>query len=392
MDFDRIIDRRDSLSMKWEDMEALYGVSPDDGIAMWVADTDFASPDCVQNAVRKMLDHGVYGYTGRRADEEYRAAICWWMENRHGWRVEPNAIFTATGLGNGVGMVLDAYTNPGDGVVLFTPVYHSFARITRAAGRKVVECPMVIENGRYKMNFDAYDEILDGSEKLVIFCSPHNPGGMVWSVDDQKQVVDFCRKHNLLLVSDEIHHDLVYPGHKHVAMPNAVPDCDDILIMLTAPSKTFNIAGTHTGNVIIPNAKLRAAYAERSTAINLSTNSFGVAMTTAAYSPEGAAWVDELMVYLDGNRKAFEDGIAAIPGATPMSMEATYLYWVDFSGTGMSDTEIKDRIFRQAQVAPNYGETFGTGGETFMRFNLGTQRSRINEAVARLQDAFKDLQ
>lgn len=392
MDFDRIIDRRDSLSMKWEDMEALYGVSPDDGIAMWVADTDFASPDCVQNAVRKMLDHGVYGYTGRRADEEYRAAICWWMENRHGWRVEPNAIFTATGLGNGVGMVLDAYTNPGDGVVLFTPVYHSFARITRAAGRKVVECPMVIENGRYKMNFDAYDEILDGSEKLVIFCSPHNPGGMVWSVDDQKQVVDFCRKHNLLLVSDEIHHDLVYPGHNHVAMPNAVPDCDDILIMLTAPSKTFNIAGTHTGNVIIPNAKLRAAYAERSTAINLSTNSFGVAMTTAAYSPEGAAWVDELMVYLDGNRKAFEDGIAAIPGATPMSMEATYLYWVDFSGTGMSDTEIKNRIFRQAQVAPNYGETFGTGGETFMRFNLGTQRSRINEAVARLQDAFKDLQ
>ena len=392
MDFDRIIDRRDSLSVKWEDMEALYGVSPDDGIAMWVADTDFASPDCVQNAVRKMLDHGVYGYTGRRADEEYRAAICWWMENRHGWRVEPNAIFTATGLGNGVGMVLDAYTNPGDGVVLFTPVYHSFARITRAAGRKVVECPMVIENGRYKMNFDAYDEILDGSEKLVIFCSPHNPGGMVWSVDDQKQVVDFCRKHNLLLVSDEIHHDLVYPGHKHVAMHNAVPDCDDILIMLTAPSKTFNIAGTHTGNVIIPNAKLRAAYAERSTAINLSTNSFGVAMTTAAYSPEGAAWVDELMVYLDGNRKAFEDGIAAIPGATPMSMEATYLSWVDFSGTGMSDTEIKDRIFRQAQVAPNYGVTFGTGGETFMRFNLGTQRSRINEAIARLQDAFKDLQ
>lgn len=392
MDFDRIIDRRDSLSVKWEDMEALYGVSPDDGIAMWVADTDFASPDCVQDAVRKMLEHGVYGYTGRRADQEYRAAICWWMENRHGWTVDPNAIFTATGLGNGVGMVLDAYTNPGDGVVLFTPVYHSFARITRAAGRKVVECPMVIENGRYKMNFDAYDDILDGSEKIVIFCSPHNPGGMVWSVEDQKQVVEFCRKHNLLLVSDEIHHDLVYPGHTHVPMPNAVPDCDDILIMLTAPSKTFNIAGTHTGNVIIPNAKLRAAYAERSTAINLSTNSFGVAMTTAAYSPEGAAWVDELMVYLDGNRKAFEDGIAAIPGAKPMAMEATYLSWVDFSGTGMSDAEIKDRIFRQAQVAPNYGETFGTGGETFMRFNLGTPRSRITEAVARLQDAFKDLQ
>ena len=392
MDFDKIIDRRGSLSAKWDNMESLYGVSPDDGIAMWVADTDFASPDCIQDAVRKMLDHGVYGYTGTKAEADYRAAICWWMENRHGWNVDPAAIFTATGLGNGVGMVLDAYTQPGDGVVLFTPVYHSFARITRAAGRKVVECPMVIEDGRYKMDFDAYGDILDGSEKVVIFCSPHNPGGAVWTVEEQQQVVTFCRKHDLLLVSDEIHHDLVYPGHKHIPMPLAAPDCDDILIMLTASSKTFNIAGTHTGNVIIPNAKLRAAYADRSSAINLSSNSFGVAMTTAAYSPEGAAWVDELVSYLDGNRQAFETGLSAIPGVKPMTLGATYLSWVNFSGTGMNDAEIKDRIFKQAKVAPNYGETFGTGGENFMRFNLGTARANIDEAVARLQSAFSDLQ
>ena len=392
MDFDRFIDRRGSLSTKWDDMEKLYGVSADDGIAMWVADTDFASPDCIQNAVRDMLEHGVYGYTGIKAEADYRAAICWWMENRHGWTVDPAAIFTTTGLGNGVGMVLDAYTQPGDGVVLFTPVYHSFARITRAAGRRVVECPMEVENGRYRMNFDAYDQILDGSEKIVIFCSPHNPGGAVWSVDEQRQVVDFCRKHDLLLVSDEIHHDLVYPGHKHTPMPLAAPECDDILIMLTAPSKTFNIAGTHTGNVIIPNSELRKPFADRSTATNLSSNSFGVAMATAAYSPEGAAWVDEQVAYLDANRRLFEQGIGQIPGVKPMVLEATYLSWVDFSGTGMSSSEIKERIFGQAKVVPNYGETFGTGGESFMRFNLGTTRANIAEAVSRLQEAFSDLQ
>lgn len=392
MDFDTFIDRRGSLAQKWDSMEALYGVSPDDGIAMWVADTDFASPDCIQDAVRKMLDHGVYGYVGQDAENQYRAAICWWMENRHGWTVDPAGIFTATGLGNGVGMVLDAFTNPGDGVVLFTPVYHSFARITRAADRKVVECPMVIEDGRYKMDFDSYDAILDGSEKIVIFCSPHNPGGTVWSVEEQRQVVEFCRKHDLLLVSDEIHHDLVFEGHKHIPMPIAVPECDDILIMLTAPSKTFNIAGTHTGNVIIPNAKLRAQYAARSTALNLSSNSFGVAMTTAAYSPEGAAWVDELVPYLNANRIAFEEGVAKIPGVKPMRLQATYLSWIDFSDTGMSIDEVKSRINHTARIAPNYGETFGLGGDTFMRFNLGTTRANIDEAVTRLQEAFSDLQ
>ena len=392
MDFDQPIDRRGSLSEKWDDMKGLYGVSTDDGIAMWVADTDFASPECIQDAVRKMLDHGVYGYLGRDAERQYRAAICWWMQTRHNWSVDPAAIFTATGLGNGVGMVLDAYTKPGDGVVLFTPVYHSFARITRAAGRKVVECPLVNEDGRYKMDFDAYDAILDGSEKIVIFCSPHNPGGTVWTEDEQRQLVAFCRKHDLLLVADEIHHDLVMPGHQHIPMPLAAPDCDDILIMLTAPSKTFNIAGTHTGNVIIPNPGLRAAYAARSTALNLSSNSFGTTMTTAAYSPEGAAWVDELVPYLNANRIAFEDGMARIPGVKPMRLQATYLSWIDFTDTGMNMDEVKSRINKTARIAPNYGETFGLGGEGFMRFNLGTTRANIDKAVARLQDAFSDLQ
>ena len=392
MNFDAPVDRINTNSNKWDDIEAIYGVSPDDALSMWVADTDLKSPDCIQDAVRKMLDHGVYGYTDRNAKNEYHKAIAWWMETRHGWSVDPSTIFTVTGLGNGVGMVIDAFTKPGDGVVLFTPVYHSFARITRAAGRRVVECPLTNDDGRYRMDFDSYDAILDGSEKLVIFCSPHNPGGTVWSVEEQQDLVAFCRKHNLLLVSDEIHHDLVYPGHKHVAMPNAVPESSDILIMLTAPSKTFNTAGTHTGNIIIPDPKLREIYRARSMALNLEANSFGVAMATAAYSPEGAAWVGDLVPYLDRNRQTIEAGLAEIPGVSPMTCGATYLSWVDFSGTGMTSKEIRERVFGQAKVVANIGESFGTGGETHLRFNFGTQHARVEEAVDRVQKAFADLQ
>jgi len=392
MNFDTPIDRRNTNSNKWDDMQAIYGVSPDDGISMWVADTDLKSPDCIQDAVRKMLDHGVYGYTSKNTETDYFGAICWWMQNRHGWHVEPSSIFTVTGLGNGVGMVLEAFTNPGDGVVLFTPVYHSFARITRAAGRNVVECPLVNDAGRYKMDFDHYDTILDGSEKIVIFCSPHNPGGTVWTAQEQQDLVAFCRKHDLLLVSDEIHHDLVYAGHNHVPMPIAAPECADILIMLTAPSKTFNIAGTHTGNVIIADPKLAEVYDTRAKAIAVAPNSFGQAMTTAAYSPEGAAWVDDLVVYLDQNRKTIETGLSKIPGVTPMTCGATYLSWVDFSGTGMSPTEIRARVFGQAKVVANFGESFGSGGETHLRFNFGTQHARVAQAVDRIQAAFTDLQ
>ena len=162
--------------------------------------------------------------------------------------------------------------------------------------------------------------------------------------------------------------------------------------MLTAPSKTFNIAGTHTGNVIIPDKTLRAKYQARSVALNLSTNSFGIAMTTAAYSPEGAAWVDELVPYLDRNRQTLEAGLASIPGVAPMTCGATYLSWVDFSGTGMTSKEIRERLLGQAKVVPNMGESFGAGGETFMRFNFGTQHARIEDAVQRIQAAFSDLQ
>jgi cysteine-S-conjugate beta-lyase len=390
MNFDEIIERRGTHCSKWDMMEKNYGVPAATGISMWVADMDFRPPACVTAALQGMADHGIFGYFGD--DRDYLAAIRWWMTNRHGWDVAPEAIFTTHGLVNGTAMCVETFTKPGDGVVLFTPVYHAFARVIKAAGREVVECQLVNNAGHYQMDFAAYDAKMTGNERMVILCSPHNPGGRVWTLDELTQVAAFAERHNLILVSDEIHHDLVYPGAKHTVMAKAAPQILDRLVMMTSTTKTFNIAGTHSGNVIIPDQALRAKFAAKMMAFGISPNSFGMVMATAAYSPEGAAWVDALTTYLDGNRKIFDAAVARIPGLASMPLEATYLAWVDFSGTGMETADFTDRVMKQAQIAVNYGHTFGTGGESFLRFNLATPRARVIEATERLIGAFSDLQ
>ena len=389
MTFDTPINRFGTHSVKWDSMEAFYGVPAKDGIAMWVADMDFRPPTCVQAALEGMMAHGVYGYYGD--DAAYLDAVRWWMQTRHGWSVERDQIFTTHGLVNGTAMCVDAFTKPGDGVVLFTPIYHAFARVIKGAGRQVVECKLANVNGRYEMDFTAWDAQMTGNETMLILCSPHNPGGRVWTHAELQRVANFCTRHNLLLVSDEIHHDLVMPGQKHTVM-TAIPGISERLVMMTATTKTFNIAGAHSGNVIIADPKLRARFAERMNAMGISPNSFGMFMATAAYSAEGAAWVDQLCAYLDGNAKIFNAGINQIPGLNSMSLEATYLAWVDFSGTGMAQSEFIDRVQKQAKIASNHGTPFGAGGESFLRFNLATPRAVVVEAVQRLQAAFADLQ
>lgn len=390
MSFDEIINRRGTHCSKWDMMEKIYGVPTDTGIAMWVADMDFRPPACVSAAVQGMVDHGIYGYFGD--DRAYLDAIRWWMATRHGWDVAADSILTTHGLVNGTALCVDAFTKPGDGVVLMTPVYHAFARVIKAAGREVVECPLALADGRYQMDFDAWDAQMTGRETMLILCSPHNPGGRVWTAAELAGVAAFARRHDLILVSDEIHHDLIMPGQRHTIMSKAAPDILDRLVIMSSTTKTFNIAGCHSGNVIIPDATLRARFAGRLAALGISPNSFGMVMATAAYSPEGAAWVDGLMAYLEGNRALFDAGINAIPGLRSMPLEATYLAWVDFAGTGMAAAEFTARVERQAQIAANHGGTFGKGGESFMRFNLATPRSVVAEAVERLQTAFRDLQ
>ncbi|SLN21749.1 Cystathionine beta-lyase PatB [Roseivivax jejudonensis] len=388
--FDEEIDRVGTRCSKWDMMEPIYGVTPEDGIAMWVADMDFRPPDSVQAAVEDMAAHGIYGYFGD--SRAYLESIRWWMSERHGWQVATDSILTTNGLVNGVGLCVDTWSEPGDRVVLFTPVYHAFARVIRGAGREVVECPLALEAGRYTLDFDAYDAMMTGREKIVILCSPHNPGGRVWTAEELRGVAAFAERHDLVLVSDEIHHDLVMPGRTHVPLPVAAPEAMARTVMMSATTKTFNIAGGHVGNVIIPDPDLRAPFARRLTALGISPNAFGMNMATAAYSPDGAAWVDELVGYLDGNRRLFDEMVGAIPGVASVPLEATYLAWVDFSGTGMDRAEFTRRVEKDASIAANHGTTFGAGGETFLRFNFATPRKRVAEAGERLQRAFADLQ
>ncbi len=388
-DFDAIIDQRGTHSQKWDSMESQYGVSPADGLAMWVADMEFRPPPAVNEALAAAVAHGVHGYFGD--DRDYKAAIAGWMARRHGWEVDPAAIATVHGIVAGLAICLRAFTEPGDGVILFTPVYHAFARIIRANARQVVESPLVMRDGRHGMDLEALAASLTGRERMVVLCSPHNPGGRVWSPEELRDVAGFCRSHDLLLVSDEIHHDLIHPGHRHHAMPVVAPECLDRLVMLTASTKAFNIAGALTGNVIIPDGSLRARFAAAHSATGTSPNRFGMLMATAAYAT-GDAWIDALCAYLAGNAEVFGTGLAAIPGVRMLPMQGTYLAWVDFSGTGMAAVEFTGRVEREARIAASHGPTFGTGGESFLRFNIAMPRARIVEAVSRLQAAFADLQ
>ena len=390
MDFDEVIDRRGTHSSKWDTMEELYGVSPDSGLSMWVADMDFRAPKIIQEKLHEINSHGIYGYYGDY--KEYNNSIKWWMKNRHNWEIDTSWIFTTHGLVNGTGLCIDAFTKPGDGIILFTPVYYQFSNLVEAARRKVVECPLKLIDNHYHFDFVAYERNLSGDEKMVILCSPHNPGGRVWTKNELQEVAKFAKKHDLVLVSDEIHHDLVYPNKSHTVMPIADPSVCDRLVMMTATTKTFNIAGAHSGNVIISNPNLRQKFSQRIKALGISPNSFGLFMATAAYSPEGAQWLDELLHYIDGNRVIFDREINKIPGLSSMPLEGTYLAWVDFSGTGMEEEEFIYRVQEKAKIAVNHGSTFGTGGEKFLRFNLATPRTLVVEATKRLKDAFSDLQ
>ena len=389
MDFDEVIDRRGTHSSKWDTMEELYGVSPDNGLSMWVADMDFRAPEVIQRKLRSISAHGIYGYYGDQ--EEYKNSIKWWMKNRHDWKIDTSWIFTTHGLVNGTALCIDAFTKRGDGVILFTPVYYQFSNIIEASERKIVECPLKLIDNHYQFDFNAYERKLSGDEKMIILSSPHNPGGRVWTRKELQEVAKFAMKHDLILVSDEIHHDLVYPNKNHTVMPLAEPAVCDRLVMMTATTKTFNIAGAHTGNVIISNPSLQQKFSKRITALGISPNSFGLFMATTAYSSEGAKWLDELIKYIDGNRNLFDRTIDTIPGLKSMPLEGTYLAWVDFSGTGMEEKEFIYRVQDKANIAVNHGSTFGTGGENFLRFNLATPRTLIVEATKRLEEAFSDL-
>jgi cysteine-S-conjugate beta-lyase len=390
MNFDELHDRVATGSSKWTLLEGEFGIKGDDVIPMWIADMDFKAPAFLSDAVHAAADAGDFGYFANIGS--YLDAVCWWSQSRHGWSIVPDWIINTASIGNAVAFAIQTWSEPGDSVAIFTPVYHEFARKILRNDRVVTELPLVVRNDRFTLDFESYEGRMTGREKILILCSPHNPGGRVWSAEELQAIADFASRHDLVLVSDEIHNDIIMPGYRHVPTALAAPEATPRLVTMISASKTFSIAGARLGAVIIEDEALRSQFANTVRRADLAPNLFGVVLSRAAFSPAGAAWVDELTGYLAGNYEVFRKGLLEIPGVSIHKLEGTYLAWVDFSRLGMTDDELWRRVTEIARLVPSPGPAFGSGGEGGLRFNLGTQRARVEAAVERLLDAFADLQ
>lgn len=389
-DFDRIIERRGTHSSKWDNIARLSGIEAPDAIPMWVADMDFAAPPGVTAALRAEVDRGVHGYYADTGS--WAAALTDWMSRRHGLRLNPSWVSPTPGIVSGLGLILQAFSAPGDEVVVFPPAYHAFRKIILANERRIVDVQLVEGQGRYAMDFDLLREKITPRTKVVFFCNPHNPGGTVWSADEIRALASFCAGHDLILVSDEIHCDLVFAGAKHVPTMLAAPEIADRLITCVAATKTFNLAGAHVGACITSNPELKRRLDARIAASGLgSYNGFGMAVTEAAWRT-GEAWLDALIPYLTRNRDLFDTRIeAAAPGARSMRLDGTYLAWVDFAETGLAPEDVAARVATRARIFASPGSQFGPGGETWLRFNFATPRPILDDAMTRLEAAFADL-
>ena len=385
--FDEEINRLGTNSHKYDNLEKLFGIPPDKALSMWTADMDFKAPECIIQALHDLANNGIFGYYG--GQESYNSAVINWYKTRHQYDVRPEAISVVHGLCAGIGIALRAFSNKNEGVIIFTPVYHSFINIIKNNNRRLSEQTMEIKDGEYQINFEKLEDSMTGDEKIVLFCSPHNPGGKVWSIKELKEIARFCTKHDLILISDEIHNDLVYSKTKHVMYPVAVPEVIKRLVLLVSSSKTFNIAGGLMGNVIIENQQLREKFQRVHQTVGTMPNLFGMQIAERAYL-EGAPWLDELISYLKKNKKDFDNGISKIHGLKSMELSATYLAWVDFSGTNMTEKNIIYRVHHVALIAASVGSSFGKGGEKFMRFNLACPNTRVHEALRRLEYAFSE--
>ncbi len=384
-DFNKIVDRQGTHAYKLELRKKIFG-NPD-VLPMWVADMDFETEPEIADAIKCRAEHAVMGYTIR--GEWFQQSIVNWMSKRHQWRVETGWVEYAPGVVPSIVMAILAFTNPGDKILIQTPVYPPFFSVVKENNRELVCNSLVESKTGHIIDYDLLEKQLsDPLLKLFVLCHPHNPVGRLWSKDELQRMGELCLKHDVMIVSDEIHSDLVLFGHKHIPMASISSEIAKITITLMAPSKTFNIAGLATSYVIISNKKLMAAYRQILTSWHLFTgNVFGGIALAAAYE-HGEPWLEELIKYLEGNVRAVQNFIAdKMPEVKMVIPDATFLLWLDFRFLGMNQSELKDLIFNKAMVGLNDGSSFGVEGHGFMRMNVGCRQSIVNEALMRIYGA-----
>ncbi len=381
------VERRGTDAIKWDDTARRFG--RENLLPLWVADMDLAAPKVIRDALARRTEHPVYGYTFFAS--EFYEAIVWWYAHHFDWTIDPEWIVPDHGVVVSINTAIAAYTEEGDGVMIQTPIYPPFMSSVRDNNRRMLENRLLYESGRYTIDWDDF-EAKAREAKLFLLCSPHNPTTRAWREEELVRMASICRRHDVIIVADEIHSDVVH-ARKHISIGN-LPEAGGITLTLHAPSKTFNIAGLNTSFTIIPDPTLRAAYLKRYQQMGLPHgNPFGIEGLKAAYTPQGAAWLADLMVYLQSNITFVRDYLRRhIPRIVPVETEATFLIWLDCQALGLDDDALEVLFFDRAGLALNKGVSFGEAGSGFMRLNIGTSRAVLEEALSRLQKAVAEWQ
>lgn len=383
-DFDRIIPRAGTDSVKFDLRKQFFG--REDVIPMWVADMDFPVPNFVQEVLQARAGHPVYGYSV--LSQGYYESIIGWQQRRHGWTIRKEWIVFSPGVVTALNLLVQAFTQPGDKIVVQSPVYFPFFWAVERQDRLLLNNRLLEKENTYSIDFEGLEAMLRSGAKMLILCSPHNPVGRAWSREELERTGKLCLENGVLIVSDEIHGDLVLPGRRHLPLASLSQDLLGNTITCIAPSKTFNLAGLFTSSVIIPDEKLRRRFTETAEKVHISPNIFGAVTSEAAYR-RGDDWLDQLLRYIEGNALLVKDFFRGANSRIRVSpLEATYLLWLDFREYGMSDEEIGKKLIGDAGVGMNPGHMFGAGGEGFQRMNLGCPRSIVQDAIERIAAAF----
>lgn len=388
VDFDRVIDRRSTNDLKWRP-EGLKGYLPvnvsENEIPMWIADMDFACPECIVKAIKARADKEIFGYCSYKT--EYYDALKWWFKQRSGMKVDTSLVSMMPTVVSAINVAIRAFSHPGDKVIIQQPVYEPFAGLIQKTGRVMVNNGLICTDGYYEMDFDLLEkQAADPDTKILILCSPHNPVGRVWTKEELAKVGEICKKNHVLVISDEIHSDIVYEGYVHIpfAMASDAPH-----LLCTAPGKTFNVAGLRIANIFSSSAELKKQYDQEINALSYSASStFGLEAIQAAYSPEGEAWLKELLAYLQENVKVVAEWCKEhhVGFTVP---QGTFLCWLDLSSVGMTDEDIMKKIIVQKEVICVPGPWFGKGGESHLRLNIGCTRKTLMEALDRIASVLK---
>jgi len=386
--FDEIIERRGTDSFKYDALEMFFG--SDDILPVWVADMDFRTPDFIMKAIRERLNHEILGYTLR--NDIFYSSIIGWVKRRHNWDIKKEWISFSPGVVSALTASVMAFTEPGEKVIVQTPVYFPFFESVRGVKRRLIENPLKLVDGRYTFDLEDLESKIDEKTRMLMLCNPHNPGGMVWTRKELSALSAICERNNIMVVSDEIHSDLLFDQQIHTPYSMLSDEAANNSIVCMAPSKTFNLAGLSTSFVVIPNAETMQQYEKLMRTLHVHMGNIpGMVALEAAYSL-GDQWLSEMMNYVQENYRELESYFSDhLPRVRVMRPEATYLVWLDFRDYGMNDKELSKFMVEKAKVGLNNGGRFGRPGDGFMRINLGAPRSVVMEAARRISEAFGQL-